>query len=377
MPMQIIRNDIVKVQADAIVNSANRRPCFGSGVDARIYQAAGVEKLLAEREKIGELPCGEVAVTGAFDLPAKYIFHVNSPRWQGGNHNEAPLLRSGYDKVLALAIEYKCESIAIPLLATGNFRFPRGLGLEIATAAIREFLAVHELEIILVVYDRRSFTLSKELEDDVKAYIDDHYIGEHPARNARRRYSRYEEDFAYESSKILDEEIDFRENSRDFEETDRKSFKSMSFLLDKKISASDELASEPSRTMEFQKVIPPWENFNPNTNSFAAYLTQLFNRKGFDSNKEICRVCGFDSKLLSKLLHPGYHTSNTTVMQICIGLKLNLDESTDLMKQAGYAFNPNDLTEVIVKYCIENQMDIYDTNLLVFDKTGKTLSNCK
>ena len=57
MPMQIIRNDIVKVQADAIVNSANRRPCFGSGVDARIYQAAGVEKLLAEREKIGELAC--------------------------------------------------------------------------------------------------------------------------------------------------------------------------------------------------------------------------------------------------------------------------------------------------------------------------------
>ena len=57
MPMQIIRNDIVKVQADAIVNSANRRPRFGSGVDARIYQAAGVEKLLAEREKIGELAC--------------------------------------------------------------------------------------------------------------------------------------------------------------------------------------------------------------------------------------------------------------------------------------------------------------------------------
>ena len=375
MPMQIIRNDIVKVRADAIVNSDNSRPCFAPGVDERIYRAAGAEELLAEREKIGELACGEAAVTSAFNLPAKYIFHVSSPRWKGGNHNETALLRSCYDKVLALAVEYHCKSIAIPLLATGNFRFPRGLGLEIATCAIRDFLAEHELDIILVVYDRRSFTLSKELEEDVEAYIDEHYIGEHPSILRKRRNRRYEKDFEYLDSEVLDEEIELRENSRAFEEVNRKSFNSMGFLLNKKFPASDEPKAELKRTMGFQTVNPPWENFNPRTNSFATYLTQLLNRKGFDSNKEICNACGFDAKLLSKLLHSDYHTSKKTVMQLCIGLKLNLDESTDLMRQAGYAFNPNNITEVIVKYCIENQKDMFTTDEIVCKYTDHPLSN--
>ena len=79
MPFQIIRNDITKVKADAIVNTANPNVAVGDGVDSAIYKAAGKEKLLEARKKIGLLMPGEVAITDAFDLDAKYIIHASGP----------------------------------------------------------------------------------------------------------------------------------------------------------------------------------------------------------------------------------------------------------------------------------------------------------
>ena len=76
MPFQIIRNDITKVKADAIVNTANPRPVIGSGTDSAIYAAAGEDQLLAERKKIGEIAPGCAASTPAFKLDAKYIIHT-------------------------------------------------------------------------------------------------------------------------------------------------------------------------------------------------------------------------------------------------------------------------------------------------------------
>lgn len=103
MPFQIIRNDITKVKADAIVNTANPSVAIGSGVDSAIYKAAGEEKLLAERKKIGWLKPGDLAITPAFDLDAKYIIHVSGPWWEGGDKGEVDLLRKCYDDALKIA----------------------------------------------------------------------------------------------------------------------------------------------------------------------------------------------------------------------------------------------------------------------------------
>ena len=86
MPFQIIRNDITKVRADVIVNTANPHPTIGGGTDSAIYAAAGEEKLLAERRKIGEIAQGQAAATPAFDLQAKHIIHTVGPAWIDGNH---------------------------------------------------------------------------------------------------------------------------------------------------------------------------------------------------------------------------------------------------------------------------------------------------
>ena len=112
MPFKIVRNNITKVKADAIVNTANPYPICVSGTDLAIYEAAGKEKLLAERVNIGKIARGDIAVTGAYNLNAKYIIHTVGPVWTDGLHHEFEILEDCYRKSLQKALELKCESIA-------------------------------------------------------------------------------------------------------------------------------------------------------------------------------------------------------------------------------------------------------------------------
>ena len=116
MPFKIVRNDLTKMQVDAIVNTANHKPKYSTGTDMAVYQAAGEEALLEERKKIGYLAVGEAAITPGFALPAKYIIHAVSPRYMDGESGEEKKLRDCYRKSLQLAAEYGCQSIAFPLM---------------------------------------------------------------------------------------------------------------------------------------------------------------------------------------------------------------------------------------------------------------------
>ena len=123
MAFRIVRNDITKVKADAIVNTANPEPVYMEGTDSAIYNAAGAERLLKERKKAGRIEEGEVAVTPAFDLDAKYIFHTVGPVWNGGNEGEREIVRNCYLNCLNKAKELELESIAFPLISTGIYGF--------------------------------------------------------------------------------------------------------------------------------------------------------------------------------------------------------------------------------------------------------------
>lgn len=176
MPFQIIRYDITKVKSDVIVNTANPYPIIGSGTDSAVYHAAGEQQLLAERKKIGNIAPGQVAVTPAFNLSAKYIIHTVGPAWEDGNHGERDILHSCYEKSLTKAAELKANSIAFPLIATGVYGFPKDEALNIALAEIGKFLLTHDMKVILVVFDRKSFELSEELIGDIDEFIDDHGV---------------------------------------------------------------------------------------------------------------------------------------------------------------------------------------------------------
>jgi O-acetyl-ADP-ribose deacetylase (regulator of RNase III) len=178
MPCRIVRDNIINVKADAIVNTANPRPVVGTGVDTAIYEAAGRDLLLAERRKIGKIRRGDAAATPAFALPAKCIIHTVGTHWRGGLFGERKVLASCYRRSLNVAKEQGCESIALPLLAAGVYGFPKDIALTIALDEIRAFLMDNDMDVTLVVFDREAYALSSKLLFDVQAFIDDQQVAE-------------------------------------------------------------------------------------------------------------------------------------------------------------------------------------------------------
>lgn len=175
MPFEIIRNDIAKVKADAIVNTANPEPRIGAGTDHAIHRDAGPQ-LLEARKKIGSIAPGEVAVTPAFNLNAKYVIHTVGPTWQGGDKGEEQILRCAYDNALEAAVFHNCKTVAFPLMATGTYGFPKDKGMSIAISAFTEFLMTHDIRIILVVFDKPVFELASQLFDDLHNCVDENYV---------------------------------------------------------------------------------------------------------------------------------------------------------------------------------------------------------
>ncbi len=182
MPLNIIRQDITKMPCDVIVNATNRHMTCDQGVAAAIFDAAGDELSYYLQ---GTIQIGEVRVTPAFKLPCKYIFHVAGPIWQDGDLMEKKLLALCYKNVLKKAAELGATSIAIPLISSGSRGFPKEYVLDIAVETIAAFLMDEELNVYLIVYDKNSYSIGKELFGDITEYINDNYVAEDIIRQHR------------------------------------------------------------------------------------------------------------------------------------------------------------------------------------------------
>ncbi|HZZ85929.1 MAG TPA: O-acetyl-ADP-ribose deacetylase [Anaeromyxobacteraceae bacterium] len=138
--LEILRADITTLAVDAVVNAANASLLGGGGVDGAIHRAAG-PGLLEECRALGGAETGEVKVTGAYRLPAKFVFHAVGPVWHGGQDGEERLLARCYRESLRLAAERTLATIAFPAISTGVYGFPKEPAARIALGEVGSGLA--------------------------------------------------------------------------------------------------------------------------------------------------------------------------------------------------------------------------------------------
>ena len=369
MPFKIVRNDITKMQVDAVVNTANEEPIYSTGVDTAIYLAAGTEELLAERRKIGRLEEGEVAITPGFKLPAKYIIHAVSPCYIDGESGEEDKLRDCYQKSLQLARENHCQTIAFPLIATGGFGYPKEEGMRIAVDEINTFLLHHEMTIYLVVFDTKATELALRLQPALEAYIDHHYVCDKREEEYGDRYFGSVSSNApdYSGYRMRREEVEARTRRMEpvpIKESPKKSDFNI-WKTDEAICESADLMSEsdecPDESDDWDAEDDPFfdkaisERVKHMSDTFQEYLLYLIESKGM-TNAEVYKRAIITKQTFSKIKNnPKYHPDKATVIRLCVGARLSLDESKDLLARAGYALSPCDMQDVIFSFYIENK----------------------
>ena len=331
MPLEIVRNDIVNMQADIIVNTANPKATIGSGVDSAIQKKAG-PKLIEERKQIGDIKVGKAIITSAYNLEAKYIVHVVSPIWIDGNHNEELLLRNCYKEALNLAKKYNCESIAFPLLATGNNEFPKSLALQIAINEISSFLMENDMQVYLVVYNKEAFVLSEKLFSSIKSYIDENYIEE-----------------------------------RSYEEKNYSRLPNISSVIDRGLRKNKQfILSETSGLVKWDFKL---ENILENLDAgFSETLLKLIDETG-KKDSEVYKKANIDRRLFSKIKNNiDYRPSKTTAIAFALALELDLNETKDFIARAGYALSNSSKFDVIIEYFIKHKnYNVFEINEALFE----------
>lgn len=305
MPFEIIRHDITQLKVDAIVNAANTQLQPGGGVCGAIYKAAGYHQLQDATQSLGPINTSEAVITPGFNLPAKHIIHTAGPIYKDGQHNEAQLLSDAYLNSLKLASKHNLSSIAFPLLSSGIYGYPKEEALKIATDTIQDYLKNHDLDVYLVIFDKDSFEISKQLKSDIQSYIDQHYVDQFKEIRYRQRLN----DYAYTS--------DVKDN----------------FELD-----------EP----------------------FSSTLFRMIDERGL-SDVEVYKAANLDRKLFSKIRTREYLPSKRTICALAIALKLNLKETNYLLKKAGYTLSNSQYFDVILTYFITHRdYNLFKINEVLF-----------
>jgi O-acetyl-ADP-ribose deacetylase len=165
--LKLIEGNIALVDAEAVVNAANKSLILGGGVAGAIRSFGG-PSIQEECNSIGPIEVGDAVITGAGKLKAKYVIHAAGPVYGEGNEDEK--LRKATRNSLEIAEKKKLKSIAFPAISAGIFKFPIKRCSEIMIKTCLDFLKKHEYpkEIILCLYGDKSFSVFEETLDHIE-----------------------------------------------------------------------------------------------------------------------------------------------------------------------------------------------------------------
>jgi O-acetyl-ADP-ribose deacetylase (regulator of RNase III) len=333
MTLNIIREDIAKLDVDIIVDPTNRDMIPEAGACRHIFEAAGKEQLISECAKIGELGYGEIAVTSAGRLPAGKIIHTVGPVWRDGRKGEEIILMACYMKALDYAASVKAESIAFPLISTGHRDYPRQKALQAAVDTIREFLTDHEMTVYLVVYDDEAFRISQELYDSVEVYLKDNYIGD-------------EEDICQRTP----DDCNVRE-------------------ITEQLGAgqSVEAGGAVPYTVKKSAQLTRKDIEAKLDETFSERLLRYITERDL-KDADVYNRANIDRRLFSKIRsHKDYRPTKYTAMAFVIALELNMDDAADLLQSAGYAFTNSSRFDIIIQYFISHgEYDVFRINEVLY-----------
>ncbi len=348
MPLNIIRQDITKMHVDAIVNTTNEEMIGYSGVDLAVHNAAGPEldELCAT---LTPLSLGTAKITPAFNLPCKHIIHTSGPVWEGGDNGETELLVSCYNACLKLAKDNDCETVAFPLISSGAYGYPKDKVLKIAMGTISTFLFDNEMTVYLLVYDKKSYELSEKLFSGIESYIDDNYVLSRTDNYATSSY-------------ILGNR---RRDEIDCCRAMPKECMSAPCIEEDYAPAPCSIGSVPKQSLE---------DFIKLDESFALKLIKLIDVKGI-SDVECYKKANVSKQTWHKLMTDKHYKPNKkTAISFAIALELSLDETQNLLSSVGFILSDSSLFDVIIKYCLENEIyDVFEIDSALFKYDQETL----
>ena len=263
-------------------------------------------------------------------MDARYVIHTVGPVWKNGSHREEQILSSCYRNSLTLAKEHECESIAFPLIATGNYGFPKPLALQIAVREISTFLLENEMQVYLVVFGKEAFALSEKLFKSVSSYIDENYI----------RSKTLDE---YGTERLYGSRLETRR------------------IREQECSDMSVGAAIPIDSDDWGQLLKDLDA------GFSETLLQLIDRTG-KKDSEIYKKANVDRKLFSKIRNNmDYRPSKTTALAFAFALELDVDETKDFISRAGFALSHSSKFDVIVEYFLVNgNYNVFELNEVLF-----------
>ena len=383
MPLSIVREDITKMRVDAIVNTTNRNMIPYSGVDLAIHRAAG-EELAKACESLAPLGLGMAKITEGYRLLARYIIHTQGPVYRDGLCGESVLLRSCYLECLRVAEERGFTSVAFPLISSGAYGYPKDEVLTFAVKTISEYLESHDMMVYLCVYDRTSYTFSRQLFSDITRFLQEEASFEElPSMRREAREMRKE---APVSSAASDTSAPREEFQALFSRERRMPQPPPKAPVEdsESCSISDELDSlfddGPTRPT---KLSTEWnsamgktlhEYIKQTDRSFSEMLLDLIDERGM-SDVECYKRANVDKRIFSKIRsNKDYRPSKPTAIAFAISLKLSLDDTQALLASAGYTLSRSFVFDKIIRYFIQNgKYNIFEINEALFEFDQLTL----